>query len=600
MKTLSYARAELKRCFARVTDGEPEIELVSENTGHPFDDAYTIDVTAGKGRITGSNERSVLLGVYRFFYELGCRFIRPGRDGEIFVKKDISECTVKKSFRPENRYRGICDEGAISEKNVAEFAEWLPKIGMNSYFMQFTDGHLYFEKWYKHKGSSVLPPQEDYTSADSQRHYDADVKVIKKCGLIFQAVGHGWTTLPLGYPTYGDGHASDADIKPEHRGLFALIKGKRGFFRGGDAPGDSQLCYSNPVARNGITDAIADYLKQHGEVDVLHFWLADGMNNHCECEACQKRLPSEWYVTLLNELDEKLTALGIGTKIVFLIYCDLLFAPKDVTIHNPDRFILMYAPIARNFFEPLYTQENYNSEEKAPEYFRNNNNHPRTGGQYLHYLKEWQKVVKCDSFTFDYHLMTFQYAGDPSFTKISRTIYEDMPLLRSVGLNGNISCQIQRTFVPDALPNYVMAERLFGSERSFEEIEDECLQATFGEQAEKIKDFLHGTETFFLSDCVRKSLPAKERIPVIKEFQALVLRTEKELKFSDPERAVNVSLKNLRYFLGLMKRFVRVYLKKAEAGEIKEELFRYIDEQEEKVQPYEDSLFRKDGFASWI
>ena len=48
-----------------------------------------IDVTDGKGRIAGSNPRSVLLGVYRFLEEAGCRWLRPGTDGDYVPKRAL-------------------------------------------------------------------------------------------------------------------------------------------------------------------------------------------------------------------------------------------------------------------------------------------------------------------------------------------------------------------------------------------------------------------------------------------------------------------------------------------------------------------------------
>ena len=84
----------------------------------------------------------------------------------------------------------------------------------------------------------------------------------------------------------------------------------------------------------------------------MHFWLADGSNNHCECELCRDTRPSDFYVQMLNELDEMLTARGLKTRIVFLIYVDLLWPPEQEKIANPDRFILMFAPITRTYSEP--------------------------------------------------------------------------------------------------------------------------------------------------------------------------------------------------------------------------------------------------------
>jgi hypothetical protein len=41
------------------------------------------------------------------------------------------------------------------------------------------------------------------------------------------------------------------------------------------------------------------------------------VNNHCECPECQKKLPSDHYVQLLNDIDEELTARELDTRIVY-------------------------------------------------------------------------------------------------------------------------------------------------------------------------------------------------------------------------------------------------------------------------------------------
>lgn len=46
-----------------------------------MDDAIAISVENGKGYISGSNERSVLIAAYRFLNELGCQWFRPGDEG---------------------------------------------------------------------------------------------------------------------------------------------------------------------------------------------------------------------------------------------------------------------------------------------------------------------------------------------------------------------------------------------------------------------------------------------------------------------------------------------------------------------------------------
>lgn len=106
---------------------------------------------------------------------------------------------------------------------------------------------------------------------------------------------------------------------------------------------------SNPDAFGGLVDYIVDYAKTHPEIDHLHVWLSDGWNNRCECDGCRVKRPSDWYVDLLNELDERLEADGLPTRIVFLAYADLLWAPERSRLRNEDRFIIMFAPLTRTW-----------------------------------------------------------------------------------------------------------------------------------------------------------------------------------------------------------------------------------------------------------
>ena len=99
-------------------------------------DAYAITVTDLGGTIRGSNNRSVLLGAYRYLKELGFAFLRPDREGER-IPAAVGPHTVKIREEASSRYRGICIEGAVSFENIMRFVTWLPKAGFNTYFTQF-------------------------------------------------------------------------------------------------------------------------------------------------------------------------------------------------------------------------------------------------------------------------------------------------------------------------------------------------------------------------------------------------------------------------------------------------------------------------------
>lgn len=87
-----FAAQELSRCLAEIVAdsiiilnnqncGPDDVTLRLESLGNPknSEDAYSIDVTSAGGSISGSNDRSVLLGVYKYLWLLGCRFPAPGQ-----------------------------------------------------------------------------------------------------------------------------------------------------------------------------------------------------------------------------------------------------------------------------------------------------------------------------------------------------------------------------------------------------------------------------------------------------------------------------------------------------------------------------------------
>ena len=67
-----------------------ELSLDTSDLSDPFlEDIIDIDVTALEGYIAGSNERSILMGIYKFCYSAGCRYIRPGEDGDYIPSVDL-------------------------------------------------------------------------------------------------------------------------------------------------------------------------------------------------------------------------------------------------------------------------------------------------------------------------------------------------------------------------------------------------------------------------------------------------------------------------------------------------------------------------------
>jgi len=501
-ETLKFAKSELVKYFNMVglndfTDIDLRCYIKNNSTeindfkfiSEKWDDAYVIDIEKSKGSITGINPRSVLYGVYELLYYLGFRFLRPGVEGEIVPGEVNREITLKITKKADNRHRGICIEGAVSIEHVMEMIDWAPKMGFNSYFIQFFEGHTFFERWYKHEGSRVLSADE-YTREMSQAFIPIIVAEIKKRGMIYHSVGHGWTCESIGYPSVGWDVVDNKMIPDEVKKCLALINGEREFF--GGIPLNTNLCYSQKSIKEKLINQMIFYINNNRQVDVLHIWLADNFNNFCECEKCEIMSPSDHYVELLNMLDENLTTLGSDIKIAFLIYYELLWIPKTKRIKNPDRFIMMFAPITRTYTNPyLDNKDILEIKNMEPESFSLNEiKCPSDIESNLKFLFDWQEIFKGDSFVFDYHMMWDLYR-DYSNMSLSKIIYKDMKALKSLGLNGNISCQVQRSFFPNGICMYIMGKTLFDTSLNYDEMVDEYFEASYGEFAKTVKNYLY-------------------------------------------------------------------------------------------------------------
>lgn len=513
--TIAFAADELGRYLEIATGVRPSVEHVQSLSGDALnlglisdfaelrmpavpctelDDAIEIGTDGPSGHIAGNNPRSVLLAAYRYLTELGCRWVRPGTDGEV-IPKIVDLSSIKVSETPSYRHRGLCIEGAVSLEHVRDTIDWLPKVGFNAYFTQFRESYTFFERWYSHDGNPTLEGRK--ISVDEAREFVSILaKDIEKRGLLYHAVGHGWTCEPFGI----SGLAwvpSEEPVPQESVKYLAEVNGERKLF-GGIAL-NTNLCYGNPEARQIMVKAVADYAEEHPEVDLLHLWLADGGNNHCECELCRDTLPSDFYVQILNGVDEALSAKGLNTRVVFLIYMDLLWAPVKEKIQNPDRFVLMFAPITRTFSRPFIASD---EPVTLPEFKRNKLEYVKSIEANVAFLRMWQEKSNVDSFDFDYHLMWAHY-DDLGYMQIAKLLHDDIRNLRDINLNGLISCQVQRAFFPSGLPMMVMGRTLWDSSLSFESIATDYFQSAFGPDGELCRKYLEAMSDLFDSEYLR-------------------------------------------------------------------------------------------------
>lgn len=449
-----------------------------------LDDIIYIDTDATGGIIAGSNPVATLIAVYRYLRFCGCRWIFPGIDGEWIPTIDILP-QVNYRKLADHRYRGQCNEGAEYQSNMIETIEYSPKIGLNTYMLEFDNPYCYYESYYNHRDNSVR--DKEPVSRDTVMKWKRQCECeIQKRGMHFHDMGHGWTAEPFGLDSSkGWKPTENLEIPEGMKEYMAMLDGERKVPR--NVPLCNNVCMSNPEARRIMTEYIAKYAREHRNVDFLHIWLGDATNVHCECPECQKKLPSDWYIILLNELDEELTRQGLDTHIVFIAYFETFWAPLEEKLKDNKRFTLLYAPITR-----LYT-ETYGEEadmSKLVPYERNNINLPRGMGECLAYLHDWKnKMWSGDCFCYEYHFWYLQYF-DITNLFMSKIVYEDIKSLKKHGLKGIIEDGSQRSYFPTGFQFYVYGETLFDSSVTFDDLVVDYFSHAFGENWQLVVEYL--------------------------------------------------------------------------------------------------------------
>ncbi|MBQ2876701.1 MAG: DUF4838 domain-containing protein [Clostridia bacterium] len=457
---------------------------ISDAEDAELDDILYIDCDKEGGIIAGDNPRSVLLAVYEYLRQMGCRWLMPGVDGEYIPMKDIEP--VKYRHKPSMRYRGWCNEGTEFQQCMLDAIELAPKLGLNVFMLEFRIPSGYYTRYYEHKFNENNRPPEPITTEQIIRWKVQCEAEIQKRGLEFHNIGHGFTIDPFKIPGTEQYQikVDDSIIPEETKKHLALFEGKRGFMHGSII--NTNFCMSSEEARRIVVSDVVDYAEHHSNTDYLHVWLSDGQNCHCECAECAKMTPSDWYMVLMNEIDEALTAKGLPTRIVFIAYVDSTWAPEKIRIKNPERFALLIAPITRTYTETLPEKK---SDIVLRPYERNKLTFPRSLEEYLAYFDKWKEVWSGSNITYEYHFWR-QHFYEVSGILLARRINEDVKCYIENGLSGIIEDASQRAFFPTGLAFYTYARSMFDASLTSEELEEEFFSAAFGKDWKLFRDYL--------------------------------------------------------------------------------------------------------------
>ena len=470
------------------------IGLSTEGVDDPtLDDVYEVNVDGFSGYIAGSNIRSILFGIYAYLKAAGCRFIRPGKDGDYVPRKELSSFRAKLRVKADYRYRTDCIEGTVSYEALRDYVYWLPKLGFNGYMLQGTSPYLWYDRYYAHHGNKYKTP-EPLTNEEADIITAKIEQDIKRSGLALHSVGHDYMAPAFGL--FGDITEEDID-KLGIRDYIAVVNGERKMKY--NHIRYTNFCYTNKEVRKKLVDYFVKYIKEKPYVDFLHIWFADGINNFCECENCRSTTPSDILIMLLNETDKAFAENGLDTKIVFELYNDSAWPPLKEKLDNPSRFTIM--PCIRQNYVDGY--ENYNKDYEIPEHLYNNYTLPRKDASVaLAFWREWQKIFKGDCFFFDYHLYSDHYV-DPGYCQISHRLFRDMKLLSSLKSNGIMHCSSQKRNMPNTFPMYMCGEILVDSTLTEDGIISDYFLSAYGNDWQKAHEYLQTLSELFQPDLVR-------------------------------------------------------------------------------------------------
>ncbi len=518
---------------------------VSDALDTDLDDIIYIDCNEFGGIIAGDNPRSVLLAVYEYLRQNGCRWLYPGVDGEYIPMKDI--VPVKYRHKPSCRYRGQCNEGAEYQSDMLEAIEFTPKVGMNVFMVEFFLPRVYYKRYYEHQHNEENRPFEMITDDQILQWKRMCETEIARRGLQFHDIGHGWTAAPFGINTAACWDSVPDEVDEENRQYLAEIGGKRGMWNG--QPLNTNFCMSNPVARKKYACHVADYAEKHSNSDYLHLWLADAFNNHCECSECQKKTTSDWYIMLMNDTDEELTRRSLDTRLVYIAYFDTAWAPQEATLKNPDRFTMLLAPITRSYTETL-PESGLTS--KPTEYIRNNIQRPRNLEEYFVLFEEWKKNWKGANMSYEYHFWRPQ-CFDLSGIVLAKRIYEDIHAYKKYDVNGIIEDGSQRSFFPNGFAFYTYARCLFDNATPFEAIAEDYYSHIYGEGWQEIYSYLENIASLvpyaYLHGARPKAPYAPELLENFKAVKESCLKMKEKMKseYHSPVRVQTVSKMLLSY-----------------------------------------------------
>ncbi|MBO5724024.1 MAG: DUF4838 domain-containing protein, partial [Lentisphaeria bacterium] len=494
-----------KGAFARTEVPENAHVVLHPDCSDNFQDSFTLKSFDGKLRISGSNGRSVLYGVYKYLKCFGFDFLYPGEEGEILPENpaftvdgfDLSE-------KADRLFRGLSLRPSYPKDNPEKFGASIEEAKALISFMAKNQYNIYFMEGY-----DEVRPGDRYSVIDgnhpiqhvefrltdrtweeramvARTQYEA-VKEARRHGLLIERGGHGWN---YGVPEH---YAVNHHISVEEAREILRAKGKINPTAIVATSTWFQICLGKEEVREIYADHIISYLMEHrGEMDIASIWMGDGFDNKCQCDECLKVPFSDLYLDIFRRVALKAKKVLPELILECLIYFESLEPPTRNWLEGLDNVILNLAVWDQCFFHHLDDPE-CRLPDWVPDY-RHNRTHDMDHGkriinvdQYIPY-EGWRKVVGNDIKCFVYNDITFmRYSSRRHFMS-----YDVRPLLEyslddyeRFHINGMIDCQCHTSWdKPANLMLYGAGRALWNkNDNDPKVIRKELFEKLYGEKA---------------------------------------------------------------------------------------------------------------------
>jgi hypothetical protein len=204
-------------------------------------------------------------------------------------------------------------------------------------------------------------------------------------------------------------------------------------------------------------------------------------------------MPSDWYVMLINEIDEAFARNGLDIRICFGLYVNTLWAPKYEKFNHPEKLMVSIG-LSRSFHHPLPKER---KKVEIPAFELNASGVPSDADFSLAFLEQWKDIYAGAFTTTAYDSYAIHYS-DPGLQLLAKRTSEDIKTLSETeGFSGITSCQTQRIGFPTALPVALMGEMLVDPGIVYEEYTERFFRAAFGDDYQKAVDYLETITKLF-------------------------------------------------------------------------------------------------------